>query len=148
MKILKMDDSVFKFRRQIIGFLYEARAIAQKASGRDLQRIKVRVVDFEGEKSKALPGNIVIGRCFLEKDYIVISHKIADKGEDYLRQVVWHELAHAWFNAPHVAGCALMAPEVNVNSTKADLEKALRKLAKPKTKRVKRVQKEVTAFAA
>ena len=114
MKILNMTPELFKFRKRIIKLLYEAREVL----GTELPRIKVRIVEFTKENT--------LGMCFIDKDYITISLKMAPESENVLRQVVWHELAHAYFKAPHKAGCPLMNPSLIRTATKAQLVKALK----------------------
>ena len=121
-KVLKMDDELFKFRRQIIGLLYEARTVL----GMELPRIKVRIVEYTDSTT--------LGTCWIDKDYITLAAKLSQESENTLRAVVWHELAHAYFKAPHVEGCPLMDATLDRSVTKAQLVKALKALKPRKTK--------------
>lgn len=119
MKILEMTNDLFIQRRRVIQMLYDARKIINQ----DLPRIKVRIVDFEEEKN-------TLGQCYINKDFITISKDLSNWDDDYLRHVVWHELAHAYFNAKHDETCPLMHPNINKAKDKQILTKALKKYAK------------------
>jgi hypothetical protein len=119
MKIIKMTDSLFIQRRRVMDMLYEAREVLSM----ELPRIKIRIVDFEEEKN-------TLGLCYIDQNYITISKSIDSWDEDYLRHIVWHELAHAYFNAKHDEKCPLMHPIANLGQKKALLTKALKKIAK------------------
>jgi hypothetical protein len=119
MRVLEMTNSLFRQRRRVIEMLYEARDII----GKPLPRIKVRIVDFQKEGH-------VLGRCFIDRDYITISKELADWSDTLLRHVVWHELGHAYFSAKHNDKCPLMAPSVTTGAPREELAKALKKLSK------------------
>lgn len=123
-KILEMNDALFVQRRRVINMLYDAR----KVIGKELPRIKVRIAEYEKRK-----GEKVLGRCFIDKDYITISGECSDWSDDYLRQVVWHELGHAYWNAKHDEKCPLMHPYQNETVPRSVLVKALKKIAGTKT---------------
>lgn len=116
MKILPIDDKLRKQRERVIKALYEAK----KVLNMDLPWVKVRIVEFE--KSSTL------GLCFIDKNYITISKDLENWSEDYLKLVVWHELAHAYFNAPHDKTCPLMHPFAQKGVKLAELTKALLKV--------------------
>jgi len=117
-KVIKMSDDLFVQRRRVMQTLYEA----HKVLNMDLPRIKVRIVDFEKE-------TLVLGKCFINKNYITISRELKNWDEDLLRHVVWHELAHAYFNAKHDDKCPLMNPVTRSGKSRAILAKALRRCA-------------------
>ena len=119
MKIIKMNDDLFLQRRRVMTMLYDA----HKVLNVDLPRIKVRLVDFEKEMH-------VLGKCFINKNYITISKEIVNWDENFLRHVVWHELAHAYFNAKHDEKCPLMNPIVNTGRNRDILIRALKKWAR------------------
>lgn len=118
--VLEMNDELFKFRRRIIGLLYEAKQVL----GMELPRLKVRVVKYTEDNT--------LGMCHADKNYITISEKMAKESENILRQVVWHEIAHAFFKAPHKEGCPLMDASLQRKATKKQLEKALKNTASVK----------------
>ena len=115
MKILKMTKDLFTQRQRVMDMLYDARNILNTK----LPYIKVRIVDFE-EQDK------VLGKCFIDKDYITISKDLISWNDDYLREVVWHELAHAYFNAKHDEVCPLMAPKLSNAHSREVLVEALK----------------------
>jgi len=117
MKVLEMTPELFKFRRRVIKLLYEARDVL----GMELPRIKVRIVKYGAHKKNTM------GTCFIDKNFITIADVMVTESENILRQVVWHELAHAYFKAPHVDGCPLMNATLIRTATKAQLTKALKK---------------------
>lgn len=114
-----MTDDLFIQRRRVMDMLYEAREVLKM----DLPRIKIRIVDFEKNTN-------TLGMCFIDKNYITISKDIGSWNEDYLRHIVWHELAHAYFSAEHDVNCPLMHPVANVGQKRAILVKALRNQSK------------------
>jgi hypothetical protein len=121
-KVLEMSEDLFVQRKRVMGMLYEAREVL----GMDLPRIKVRIAEFESRK-----GETVLGRCFLNQDYITISKDMTKWTDELLRLVVWHELAHAFFNAAHDLKCPLMHPSSpNIKPLRADLVKAFKRLAR------------------
>ena len=119
-EVIPMSDTLFIQRRRVITMLYEARSVL----GMELPRIKVRIVEFEKRDNEK-----VLGRCFIDKDYITISKEMVNWSDDFLRSVVWHELGHAYFNAKHDLTCPLMHPHCNEVKTKATLIKALKKIS-------------------
>lgn len=123
MKILPMTDKLFAHRRRVIAMLYEARDLLKM----ELPRIKVRIVDFENDRT--------LGLCFIDKDYITISQDLVNWNDTFLREIVWHELAHAYFNAKHDEKCILMRPTRSLDSqvSKARLARAFKKVARLKT---------------
>lgn len=66
-EVLKMTDELFKFRKRVIGFLYEARTIISNEIGRELPRIKVRIVDYLNK------GHGVLGKCHVGDNYVTVS---------------------------------------------------------------------------
>lgn len=111
-----MTDDVFLQRRRVMGMLYEAHKILKI----DLPRIKVRLVDFEKE-------HLTLGKCFINKNFIVVSKEVVTWDDDFLRHVVWHELAHAYFNAKHDERCPLMSPVIKKACKREILAKALKR---------------------
>lgn len=119
MKVLEMNDKLFRQRRRVIDALYEAKRVL----GMELPRIKVRIVEFNEKEQH------VLGVCFIEKDYISISHQIVSWNDDMVRHVVWHELGHAWFKAKHDESCPLMHPICNEGKPVEVLIPALKRIA-------------------
>ena len=96
-----MNDDVYKLRRQVINLIYEV-----KNGGGKLPRISVRV----GEQT-AKHKNI-LGCAMMNKNQMWITKDAIDLGTDTLRNVVFHEIAHAVFNVDHDEKCPLMAKEL------------------------------------
>jgi hypothetical protein len=119
--VIKMSDELFIQRRRIITMLYEAKAVLNMS----LPRIKVRIVDYEKHDTYK-----ILGRCFIDKDYITISKDMTNWTDDFLRSVVWHELAHAYFNAKHDMTCPLMHPHCMEAKNKETLALALKRISK------------------
>lgn len=117
-KISEMDDQLFIQRRRIINMLYEVRNELKI----ELPYITVRIADFKKEN--------LLGLGFFKKNQIVISDKVSQWSDDYLRHIVYHELAHAYFNAPHDESCKLMPAIVPKNiGAKSELLSVLKKIS-------------------
>jgi|TARA_R100001463_G_scaffold32952_4_gene73602 hypothetical protein len=99
-KNYKMNDDVYKIRRQIIDIIYQAKKIAE------LPRIDVRV----GEARHNILGIARMGDC---KIWIDVS-----KSGDNLLQVVLHEICHAVWSIEHDDNCPLMSPTAKTMSDK------------------------------
>ena len=113
-KNFKMNDSVYKLRRQVIELIYEA-----KRGGVNLPRIEVRI----GEQ-KAKHKN-VLGCAKMQGNQMWITKDAIDLGTDTLRNVVFHEIAHAVYGTEHNESCPLMQSALNNILNKADCLKHL-----------------------
>ena len=100
-KNFKMDNDVYKLRRQVINLIYEV-----KNGGGNLPRISVRI-----GKQTAKHKNI-LGCAMMNKNQMWITKDAIDLGLDTLRNVVFHEIAHAVFGVNHDESCPLMASEL------------------------------------
>ena len=96
-KNFKMNDAVYKLRRQVIELIYEA-----KRGGVRLPRIEVRI----GEQ-KAKHKN-VLGCARMQGNQMWITKDAIDLGTDTLRNVVFHEIAHAVYGTKLDEKCPLM----------------------------------------
>jgi len=110
----KMNDEVYQLRRRVIELIYEV-----KKTIKDLPRIDVRV--GESVNCKNMLGLAEVGNC-----KIWITEKAINKGTDYLRHVVYHEIAHAVYGARHNPKCPLMSPKL---SQPADYDTLIKCLA-------------------
>lgn len=116
--IPKMSDDLFIQRRRVINMLYEVREYLKI----ELPYITVRIADFHKEN--------LLGLGFFIKNQIVISDQLKFWSDEYLRHVIYHELAHAYFNAPHNESCILMPSIIPKQiAAKADLLKVLKTLS-------------------
>jgi len=113
-KNFKMNDEVYKLRRQVIELIYEA-----KRGGVNLPRIAVRI----GEQ-KAKHKN-VLGIATMNGNQMWITKDAIDLGLDVLRNVVFHEIGHAVFNLEHNNKCPLMESRQNTVLNKEDCLKHL-----------------------
>ena len=119
-----MNDAVYKLRRQVIDLIYEA-----KRGGVNLPRIAVRV----GEQTAKHKN--VLGCAKISGNQMWITKDAIDLGLDTLRNIVFHEIAHAVYGTQHDERCPLMSAEVGTILNKEDCLKHLLKY-QPKEKRV------------
>jgi len=96
----KMDSDVYKLRRKVINLIYEL-----KNEGLTLPRIDVRI----GENKNCN----VLGTAKLHGNIIWITKKAIVKSENYLRNVVYHELLHTIYGCEHDEKCPIMASSLN-----------------------------------
>ena len=121
-KNFKMNDEVYKLRRQVIELIYEA-----KRGGINLPTIAARI----GEQ-KAKHKN-VLGVATMNGNQMWITKDAIDLGLDVLRNVVFHEIGHAVFNLEHNNKCPLMESKQNTVLNKEDCLKHLIKYQTNKT---------------
>ena len=94
-KNFKMNNEVYKLRRQVINIIYDV-----KNNGMNIPRIDVRI----GEDKNCE----VLGKGRLNGNIIWITPKAINKGENYLYHTVLHELVHTIFGKGHHRTCCLM----------------------------------------
>ena len=116
-KNFKMNDEVYKLRRQVIDLIYEA-----KRGGVNLPRIEVRV----GEQSSSKHKN-VLGCAKMSGNQMWITKDAIDLGLDTLRNIVFHEIAHAVFGTQYDESCPLMSAKLGTILNKEDCLKHLLK---------------------
>jgi hypothetical protein len=117
-KNFKMNDEVYKLRRQVINLIYEA-----KNFGIDLPRIDVRI----GTAKKGHEQILGVGRMSDKK--IWITEKAINHSTNYLRHVVFHEIGHAVFGLNHREDCPLMCSELDKPVTKKQALSILKEYA-------------------
>ena len=115
-KNFKMNDAVYKLRRQVIDLIYEA-----KRGGVNLPRIAVRI----GEQTAKHKN--VLGCAKISGNQMWITKDAIDLGLDTLRNIVFHEIAHAVYGTQHDESCPLMSAEVGTILNKEDCLKHLLK---------------------
>ena len=120
-KNFKMNDAVYKLRRQVINLIYEA-----KKEIKDLPRIEVRI----GEARK----KNVLGVAMLKDCKIWITDDAINMGDEALRNVVFHEIVHAVTGFGHDEKCPLMQSKQKTILNKNDCMKKLKEYIKPATK--------------
>ena len=92
----KMDKDVYALRRQVINILYEVKKLIP-----NFPRIDVRV-----GKSKCSDGTLGVGRA--NQNIIWITKECINRGTDFLRNTVLHELVHTVYGFGHDERCPLM----------------------------------------
>jgi len=117
-KNFKMDDEVYKLRRQVINLIYDA-----KNYGIELPRIEVRI----GTAKKGHEHVLGVGR--MSKRIIWITDKAINHSTNYLRHVVYHEIGHAVFGLNHREDCPLMSSELDKPVTKKQALSILKEYA-------------------
>lgn len=112
-KLLKnkdMSESVYELRRKVIALIYEAKKLA------DLPRIEVRITNDHDS---------ILGAARIGEKIIWITESFVAS-----RSTVFHEILHAVFNQRHIAGCPLMAPQIDPNLKDDLCNKLFKKYAK------------------
>ena len=120
-KNLKMNDDVYKLRREAMKYIYEARELAE------LPRINIRITDkMEGSK----PNTQVLGLAGMDRTNIIwIPEQTLKEGWD-LRAIVFHEILHTVFGIDHVNDPNdIMYPALK-KQTKSELNKQFKKWVK------------------
>ena len=98
---LTMSDEVFTLRREVIGYIYEAKNLL-KGIGIHMPRVEIRITDNNGERGEA------IGMGRMGGNIIWISTNCLNKWNKHVREVVFHELLHAVLGIKHDEKCPLM----------------------------------------
>jgi hypothetical protein len=104
----KMDEAVYAKRRQVMDIIYELKNLGLK-----LPRVDVRI----GKDEDCL----VLGKARLNDNIIWVTDKAINQGEEYLRNLVHHELLHAIYGCQHDESCPIMSAtqSVVVNKNKS-----------------------------
>ena len=113
LKNLKMNDDVYKLRREAMKYIYEAKQLCE------LPRITIRIT----EKNQN-----ILGKALIEDNTIWIPENSIKEGYD-MRSIVYHELLHAVFGVPHADKDDLMSP-YHKKLTKEKADKLFIKWAK------------------
>ena len=106
-KNLKMNDEVYALRREVMGYLYEAKNLL-RAHGVQMPRVDVRITDNTGSYGHAA------GMGGMERNIIWISTMCLNKWSKHVRLVVFHELLHAVLGVHHDEKCPLMKSHFDV----------------------------------
>ncbi len=99
-KNFKMNDAVYKLRRQVINLIYEV-----KKEFLSFPRIEVRIGEARNHN--------VLGVAKLSKKQIWITKRAVDMSQDALRNIVYHEIVHAVTGFGHDDKCPLMKPTLD-----------------------------------
>jgi hypothetical protein len=98
MKNLEMNPDTYRLRRQVIDIIY---GLKQKV---DLPRIEVRIT----EKNEKILGGAWMNKCKHDRCIIWISKESVQNRD--LRSIVYHEILHTVYGAPHDSNDPLMNP--------------------------------------
>jgi hypothetical protein len=96
----KMNDLVYKKRRQVINLIYEV-----KKEFLSFPRIEVRIGEARDHN--------VLGVAKLSKKQIWITDRALNMSQDALRNIVYHEIVHAVTGFGHDDMCPLMKPSLD-----------------------------------
>jgi hypothetical protein len=99
-KNFKMNDEVYKLRRQVINLIYEV-----KKEFLSFPRIEVRIGEARNHN--------VLGVAKLSRKQIWITKRAVDMSQDALRNIVYHEIVHAVTGFGHDDKCPLMKPTLD-----------------------------------
>ena len=96
----KMNDLVYKKRRQVMNLIYEV-----KKEFLSFPRIEVRIGEARDHN--------VLGVAKLSKKQIWITDRALNMSQDALRNIVYHEIVHAVTGFGHDDKCPLMKPTLD-----------------------------------
>jgi hypothetical protein len=96
----KMNDLVYKKRRQVMNLIYEV-----KKEFLSFPRIEVRIGEARDHN--------VLGVAKLSKKQIWITDRALNMSQDALRNIVYHEIVHAVTGFGHDDKCPLMKPSLD-----------------------------------
>jgi hypothetical protein len=96
----KMNDLVYKKRRQVMNLIYEV-----KKEFLSFPRIEVRIGEARDHN--------VLGVAKLSKKQIWITDRALNMSQDALRNIVYHEIVHAVTGFGHDDMCPLMKPTLD-----------------------------------
>ena len=113
-KNLKMDDDVYKLRREVMKYIYEAKTLCV------LPRLDIRITEEMGRNTVGLARM---------KDKILWIPEDALKDDLDMRAIVYHEILHAVYGVQHDPNCKLMSPYVET-LTKVQADRLFKKQAK------------------
>ena len=115
LKNKEMNDGVYNLRREVMKYVYEAKALAK-----DLPRIDIRITDTDR-------GNLLGLAQMNDKIIWIPENSVTDEKYD-LRTIVFHEILHAVYGIDHIDDCPLMKP-IHTPLTKRQCEKFFVKYA-------------------
>ncbi len=113
---LKMNKDTFPLRTVVINLIREA-----KNGGADLPWIGVRIGTQTSNHKN------VLGCAVMKGNKLWITLDAMSLGMDTLRNIVFHEIAHAVYGTEHDESCPLMSAELGTILNKEDCLKHLLK---------------------
>jgi len=122
----KMNNDVYKLRRNVMEFIYEAKSLYPQ-----LPRINVRITNNPNDSCEK---RNVVGVASMNSNVIVwIPEKSLKYPKNVLREIVFHEILHTAFGICHKKN-GLMATTLNGKYSKAEVNKMFIKEIKLKLK--------------
>lgn len=109
LKNLKMDDEVYKLRRNVIELIYEANGLLEANDLPRMPRVDIRITE-EGKGDN----RFVMGEAQVGQKIVWIPASSAKMSQEELRVVVYHELLHAVYGMRHDDKCLLMGASYRV----------------------------------
>jgi len=113
---LPMNKDTYALRTTVINLIREA-----KIGGAKLPWIGVRIGTQTSNHKN------VLGCAIMQGDRLWITEDAINLGTDTLRNIVFHEIAHAVFGTQHDESCPLMSAELGTILNKEDCLKHLLK---------------------
>ena len=113
---LPMNKDTYALRTTVINLIREA-----KIGGAKLPWIGVRIGTQTSNHKN------VLGCAVMQGDRLWITEDAINLGTDTLRNIVFHEIAHAVFGTQHDESCPLMSAELGTILNKEDCLKHLLK---------------------
>lgn len=93
-----MNNETYALRRRVMDLIYEVKGTV------DMERVNVRIIEENCGCKKH-----VVGVAQTHNKAIYIPESTINMGDDYLRNVVIHELGHAMFDLRHDESCPIMS---------------------------------------
>ena len=112
----KMNPETYALKTQVVNLIREA-----KRGGARLPWIRVIIGDQTSNHKD------VLGCAVIKGDKMWITEEAINLGTDTLRNIVFHEIAHAVFGTQHDESCPLMQSALNTILNKEDCLKHLLK---------------------
>ena len=112
----KMNPETYALKTQVVNLIREA-----KRGGARLPWIRVIIGDQTSNHKDVLGGAVIKG------DKMWITEEAINLGTDTLRNIVFHEIAHAVYGTQHDESCPLMQSALNTILNKEDCLKHLLK---------------------
>ena len=112
----KMSPETYELKTQVVNLIREA-----KRGGARLPWIRVIIGDQTSNHKN------VLGCAVIKGDKMWITEDAINLGTDTLRNIVFHEIAHAVYGTEHDESCPLMQSALNTILNKEDCLKHLLK---------------------
>jgi hypothetical protein len=107
-----MNSSVYELRKKVMGYVYEAKELAE------LPRITIRVTENH---------QTALALAEMKGNIIWVTEQAVSSSEFDLRTIVFHEILHAVFGVDHDESCNLMK-SMHTPLTKQECHKLFKKM--------------------